>query len=143
MTGSESKLPSLADASWLKEGPLAHLLAVLDRDGEEARVIGGAVRDALIGQVPREIDVATTAVPAEVTRRAEAAGFKAVPTGIEHGTVTVEITVAATGRVTSAVVPTGPLAGTPAGSCVVRAVRAAVFPRFRRDTFRVSYPFRY
>jgi poly(A) polymerase len=82
-------LPTLADAPWLKEGPLARLLAVLDRDGEEARVIGGAVRDELIGRTPHEIDVATTALPAEVTRRAEAAGFKAVPTGIEHGTVTV------------------------------------------------------
>jgi poly(A) polymerase len=82
---------SLADAPWLTTGPLAHLLAVLDRDGEEGRVIGGAVRDALIGRTPHEVDVATTALPEEVIRRTEAAGFKAVPTGIEHGTVTVVI----------------------------------------------------
>jgi poly(A) polymerase len=82
---------SLADAAWLKHGPLARLLAVLDRDGEEARAIGGAVRDALLGKEPHEIDVATTARPAEVIRRAEAAGFKAVPTGIDHGTVTIVI----------------------------------------------------
>jgi poly(A) polymerase len=64
---------------------------VLDRDGEEARAIGGAVRDALLGKEPAEIDVATTAPPPEVIRRAEAAGFKAVPTGIDHGTVTIVI----------------------------------------------------
>jgi poly(A) polymerase len=64
---------------------------VLDCDGEEARVVGGAVRNALIGQPFDEIDVATTAVPEEVVRRAAAAGFKTVPTGIDHGTVTVII----------------------------------------------------
>jgi poly(A) polymerase len=64
---------------------------VLDRDGEEARVVGGAVRNALIGEPVSEFDVATTAVPQEVMRRAAAAGFKPVPTGIEHGTITVVI----------------------------------------------------
>ena len=91
MSGAESGSPSLAAAPWLNEGPLARLLAVLDRDGEEARVVGGAVRNALIGEPTGEFDVATTALPAEVTRRAESAGFKAVPTGIEHGTVTVVV----------------------------------------------------
>jgi poly(A) polymerase len=81
----------LADAAWLRHGPLAQLLAVLNRDGEEARAIGGAVRNALIGHAPGDIDVATTAMPDEVTRRVQAAGFKAVPTGIAHGTVTVVI----------------------------------------------------
>jgi tRNA nucleotidyltransferase/poly(A) polymerase len=64
---------------------------VLASGGEEARVIGGAVRNELLGETVGEIDIATTAVPEEVTRRVEAAGFKAVPTGIEHGTVTVVI----------------------------------------------------
>jgi poly(A) polymerase len=79
------------DAPWLSERPLAQLLSVLDHDGEEARVVGGAVRNTLIGLPHGDVDVATTAVPAEVTRRAEAAGFKAVPTGFDHGTVTVVI----------------------------------------------------
>jgi poly(A) polymerase len=79
----------LADAAWLSSGPLPRLLGVLDRDGEEARVVGGAVRNALLGLSADEIDVATTATPEEVVRRVQAAGFKAVPTGIEHGTVTV------------------------------------------------------
>jgi poly(A) polymerase len=81
----------LEHPAWLNEGPLAKLLPVLDTDGEEARVVGGAVRNVLIGQEPGEIDVATTALPPEVIRRAGAAGFKPVPTGIEHGTVTVVV----------------------------------------------------
>ncbi|MCF8477843.1 MAG: CCA tRNA nucleotidyltransferase, partial [Pseudolabrys sp.] len=56
-----------------------------------ARVVGGAVRNALIDVAVHEVDVATTAVPEEVVRRAQAAGFKAVPTGIAHGTVTIVI----------------------------------------------------
>jgi len=81
--------PRRLDAAWLTEAPLGELLAVLDGDGEEARVVGGAVRNALIGEPHGDIDIATTAPPAEVVRRVAAAGFKAVPTGIEHGTVTV------------------------------------------------------
>jgi len=81
----------LEGAPWLTAGPLPRLLEVLDRDGEEARVVGGAVRNALLGVPIAEVDVATTAVPEEVARRVEAAGFKPVPTGIEHGTVTVVI----------------------------------------------------
>jgi len=78
----------LNNAAWLKDAEIARLLALLACDGEEARVVGGAVRNALMGLPVGEIDVATTAVPQEVERRVAAAGFKAKPTGIEHGTVT-------------------------------------------------------
>jgi poly(A) polymerase len=81
----------LGDAAWLKASEVARLLALLDCDGEEARVVGGAVRNALMGLPVAEIDVATTAVPEEVARRVTAAGMKAVPTGIAHGTITVVI----------------------------------------------------
>jgi poly(A) polymerase len=81
----------LSSASWLTQGAVKELLARLNRDGEEARVVGGAVRNALLQLPVHEIDMATTAVPEEVVRRVEAAGWKAVPTGIEHGTVTVVI----------------------------------------------------
>jgi len=77
------------DTGWLARGEAAPLLKVLGSDGEEARIIGGAVRNALLRLPVHEIDVATTALPEEVTRRVEAAGWTAVPTGIEHGTVTV------------------------------------------------------
>jgi len=78
-------------APWLGAGALPELLAVLDTQGEEARVVGGAVRNALLGLPAQEIDVATTAVPQEVVHRVQTAGFKPVPTGIEHGTVTVVV----------------------------------------------------
>jgi poly(A) polymerase len=79
----------LPDTAWLTTGPLAQLLAVLDHAGEQARVVGGAVRDAMFGKLPHEVDIATTAMPGAVIERARAAGFKAVPTGIDHGTITV------------------------------------------------------
>jgi poly(A) polymerase len=81
----------LADAPWLRSGPAARVLGLLNGDGTEARVVGGAVRNALLGLAVSEIDIATTALPAEVIRRAKAAGIKSVPTGIEHGTVTLVV----------------------------------------------------
>ncbi|MGX1785919.1 CCA tRNA nucleotidyltransferase [Bosea sp. NPDC055332] len=78
-------------AALLARPDAAALLAALNRDGEEARVVGGAVRNALLDQPVADIDVATTCLPKETMRRARAAGFKAVPTGVEHGTVTVVI----------------------------------------------------
>jgi poly(A) polymerase len=82
---------ALKDAAWLTSGPLARLLGVLNSDGEEARPIGGAVRNALLGEPIHDIDIATTALPDEVVRRAGKAHFKPVPTGIDHGTVTVVV----------------------------------------------------
>lgn len=84
-----SERASLGDAVSLVHGEAAPLLKVLDRNGEEARIVGGALRNVLLHLPVHEIDIATTALPDEVVRRVEAAGWKAVPTGIEHGTVTV------------------------------------------------------
>lgn len=78
-------------APWLEAGPLRKILSVLDADGEEARVVGGAVRNTLLGIAPGDVDIATTAKPDVVIRRAQAAGFHTVPTGIEHGTVTLVV----------------------------------------------------
>ena len=68
-------------------------------------MVGGAVRNTLLAEPVGDVDIATTATPDEVIARVEAAGFKAVPTGIEHGTVTVvaegrphEVTTLARGR---------------------------------------------
>jgi poly(A) polymerase len=82
---------SLGDAPWLESGGAARVLALLNGGGEEARVVGGAVRNALLGLPTGDIDIATTALPDEVIRRAKAAGIKSVPTGIEHGTVTLVV----------------------------------------------------
>ena len=81
----------LSDAPWLRSGPTARVLELLNGGGEEARVVGGAVRNALLKIPVADIDIATTALPAEVIRRARAAGIKSVPTGIDHGTVTLVV----------------------------------------------------
>src|SRR3954470_524645 len=81
----------LEDGPWLRSGPTARVLGLLNGDGEEARVVGGAVRNALLKLPMGEIDIATTALPDEVIRRAKAAGIKSVPTGIDHGTVTLVV----------------------------------------------------
>jgi poly(A) polymerase/tRNA nucleotidyltransferase (CCA-adding enzyme) len=86
-----SALRSLRDAPWLTSGATMRVLALLNADGEQARVAGGAVRNALLGLPVGDIDIATTALPDEVVRRAKLAHIKAVPTGIEHGTVTLVI----------------------------------------------------
>ena len=75
------------DADWLQNAALQKILAILACDGEEARIVGGAVRNHLLGQKIGDIDIATTCLPEETVRRAEAAGFRTVPSGIEHGTV--------------------------------------------------------
>jgi tRNA nucleotidyltransferase/poly(A) polymerase len=81
----------LDDASWLKAGATARVLQILNGNGEEARAVGGAVRNALMKLPVGEVDIATTAVPDEVIRRARSAGIKSVPTGVEHGTVTLVV----------------------------------------------------
>ncbi|HJW42768.1 MAG TPA: CCA tRNA nucleotidyltransferase [Rhizomicrobium sp.] len=62
--------------------------AVLDALGGEGKFVGGAVRNALLGQPVADIDIATPLPPDDVSARLKKAGLGAVPTGIEHGTVT-------------------------------------------------------
>ncbi len=81
--------PDLRDAGFLADPLVSQVLGLLSSDGEEARVIGGAVRNTLMGLPLADVDVATTAPPETVIARAEAAGLKVAPTGVEHGTVTV------------------------------------------------------
>jgi poly(A) polymerase len=64
------------------------LLTALDAPAGETRLVGGAVRDALLGLPVKDLDLATRLPPEEVMRRLRAAGLKAVPTGLAHGTVT-------------------------------------------------------
>lgn len=73
---------------WLDRPGIKRLLKALDAQGGHARFVGGAVRDFLLGEHPGDLDLATTHPPEAVIRRLEAAGIKAVPTGIDHGTVT-------------------------------------------------------
>ncbi len=81
--------PSLKDAAWLKQAETERVFAALAGPGVETRAVGGAVRNTLLGLPVTEIDLATTALPEKVMALARGADLKAVPTGIEHGTVTV------------------------------------------------------
>jgi tRNA nucleotidyltransferase/poly(A) polymerase len=84
-----SEAPSLADAEWLKRRETSAVFDALHGDSLETWAVGGAVRNALLGLPVTEIDLATTAEPEQVMALAERAGLKAVPTGIDHGTITV------------------------------------------------------
>lgn len=84
-------MTDLSNETWFREPGLQRLFALLNADGGEVRVVGGAVRNSLMGLPVGDIDLATTLEPETVVTRAKAAGIKAVPTGIDHGTVTLVI----------------------------------------------------
>lgn len=75
--------------AWVATPAGAAVLAALDAGDGTTRLVGGAVRDALLGLVSADIDLATRLTPQEVMARVASAGLKAVPTGLAHGTVTV------------------------------------------------------
>jgi tRNA nucleotidyltransferase/poly(A) polymerase len=83
--------PNLAAAEWLAAPAVRRVFAVLTAGGEEARIAGGAVRNALMGLAVGEVDFATTATPDKVIAAAAKAGIRAVPTGLDHGTVTLVV----------------------------------------------------
>ena len=82
-------LPSLARAGWLRAPSLKKVFAAIRAQGGEARVAGGAVRNALLKIPVADVDLATTLSPAAVTAACAVAGLTVHPTGIDHGTVTV------------------------------------------------------
>ena len=84
-----SEFPSLSRAKWLRAPSLQRVFSIIADAGGEARVAGGAVRDAILKVPVTEVDLATTLPPGRVIEIFIAAGLKAHPTGIEHGTVTV------------------------------------------------------
>ncbi len=83
--------PDLSGEAWLKSKPLQQLLRALNSDGGVARVAGGAVRNALLGDPISDVDIATTLLPEQVGARARSAGFGVHDTGLQHGTVTVVV----------------------------------------------------
>ncbi|MEZ5750524.1 MAG: CCA tRNA nucleotidyltransferase [Paracoccaceae bacterium] len=74
---------------WLSNPRTQSVLSMLDSAGFTALVVGGCVRNALIGEPVADVDIATDALPETVSDLAQKAGLRAVATGIEHGTVTV------------------------------------------------------
>lgn len=84
-------MTSIAAEPWFRAAALRRVFDLLNVEGGEARVVGGAVRNSLLGLPAGDVDLATTWRPDEVAERAKAAGIKVVPTGIDHGTVTLVI----------------------------------------------------
>lgn len=74
---------------WLEDRAAQTLLGALEAESYQAYFVGGCVRNALLGLPVKDLDVATSARPEVVIKLAKELGFKPVPTGLEHGTVTV------------------------------------------------------
>ncbi len=91
MTERPTGLDADGPARLLARAGVRACFAALDAPAEETRLVGGCVRDALLGRTASDLDLATTLLPQAVIARARAAGLKAVPTGIEHGTVTLVV----------------------------------------------------
>ncbi len=79
----------LCRAPWLKSPALQRVFAALAATGKTSRAVGGAVRNTLLGELIDDVDIATAATPDEVIAAATSAGLTAIPTGLQHGTVTV------------------------------------------------------
>jgi poly(A) polymerase len=88
MSEAETTGPRIR-AAWLESAAISKVFAAFKAAGVEARVVGGAVRNALIDRPVRDIDIATPALPDAVMRIARDGGLGAHPTGVDHGTVTV------------------------------------------------------
>ncbi|WP_370238064.1 CCA tRNA nucleotidyltransferase [Brevundimonas sp.] len=82
--------PSLADAPWLTAAATRKVMAALEAEGgpDVARFVGGCVRNSLMGRAVDDVDIATRLEPQAVMAALKTAGLKAVPTGLDHGTVT-------------------------------------------------------
>ena len=81
---------TIGQRPWMTKPQTAAVMDALEAAGgpDCARFVGGCVRNAVIGKPINDVDIATTLTPEQVTRALEAAGIRAVPTGVEHGTVT-------------------------------------------------------
>lgn len=90
MASAKSELLTrLRKAEWLAWPETQRVFAALGADGNTVRVVGGAVRDTFLRRPVSEIDLASDASPQTVTELAQKADLKVVPTGLDHGTVTV------------------------------------------------------
>jgi len=73
---------------WMDAPTTLAVIAALSADGAPARFVGGCVRDAILERPVKDIDIATSSTPEQVIALLERAGIRAVPTGINHGTIT-------------------------------------------------------
>lgn len=91
MTGTHAEAPArlpVEHSGFLSQPGLMRIFDLIADAGGEARVNGGAVRNALLGEPVKDVDLSTTLEPAHVTQALQRGGVKVVPTGFTHGTVT-------------------------------------------------------
>lgn len=79
----------MISGDWLNTPATQAVFSMLTQSGHQAYLVGGCVRNALLGEPVSDLDISTDALPETVSNLAENAGFKAIPTGIDHGTITV------------------------------------------------------
>ena len=84
---NELRLP--AETPWLNDPKVARVCTAIQAGGYDIFFVGGCVRNVVLGEVASDIDMSTNARPETVMKLAKDAGLKAIPTGIDHGTVTV------------------------------------------------------
>jgi len=89
MTATKEKALGTFPQPWMSAGPARAVYDALDKAGGSPRFVGGCVRDGLLGRKIKDVDIATVLKPDAIIAAANAAGLKPVPTGIQHGTVTV------------------------------------------------------
>lgn len=80
---------TLPHAPWMDAPELAAVVAALGAPAVDVRFVGGCVRDTVLDRPVTDVDLATPDLPQTVVEKVEAAGLDAVPTGLDHGTVTV------------------------------------------------------
>ncbi len=86
-----TRIPQKLTGEWLSCASTAALMKLFDEAGYKARFVGGIVRNALTGEPGGDLDIATDARPQTVMALAQKAGYRAIATGIDHGTVTLVI----------------------------------------------------
>lgn len=77
------------EGAWIKNDATQAVFAALESDGYEAYFVGGCVRNALMGFHVDDLDIATNAHPNQIIISCEKQGLRCIPTGIDHGTITV------------------------------------------------------
>ena len=85
----QNELTLPAETPWLNDPKVARVCAAIKDGGYDIFFVGGCVRNVVLGEVASDIDMSTNAHPKTVMKLAKDAGLKAIPTGIDHGTITV------------------------------------------------------
>lgn len=79
--------------AWMTDPAIGRLFDGLEADGGQAWFVGGCVRDALLGRLANDVDIATTLLPTQTMAALDRAGIDHRPTGIDHGTITALVAV--------------------------------------------------